>query len=108
MTAILAMAGAAVGYFLSLLFEFAPSVKVWHEKLSPKKKRLLHQTLSVIAGIALLWLSCYEPFANAAHLACVPFNAESLFALIFAVYGGNQLAYNSHVKFREKGDGAKG
>lgn len=100
MTAILAIASAGVGYLFSLLFEFIPKFEKWHSKLSPQKKALFHGMATFIIGIVALYFSCYEQVANPLHLQCVPFDVEHIITLFLATYGGNQLSYNTVVKWR--------
>jgi hypothetical protein len=108
MTALLGFATAALGYIFSLLFEFFPGLASWHDGLTPKKKALLHATLSAALGLAALYLSCVDAFSHVFGLTCTPFTAENALTLILLAYSGNQASYNTAVKWRAKGDGSKG
>jgi len=108
MNGILAFATAALGYLLSIVFEFFPGLAAWHERLSPKRKALLHATLSFLLGLLALYVSCIDSIAGPLGLTCTPFNTENVILLVMTAYGGNQLSYNTAIKWRSKGDGAKG
>ncbi len=108
MTAILSIATAAFGYLFSVLVEFFPWIEKWHEALTPKKKALFHASATFVIGLLVLLASCYKPLAEPLHLSCVPFTLENVFVLFLAAYGGNQMSYNTVVKWRTKDGSAAG
>ena len=86
---------AIAGSLLSLLFKYAPGLRVWYDKQNGTAKRLVMIAALLVASVVVLALACSGILAdlNWATLTCDQAGITQLISLFLSAAAGSQATF---------------